>query len=90
LDRPGPGLPRNEAGARLGRRLLQRQKNKIPGFLTKTAGTPHTGGKPDVTRELRNHGSGFVEDALVVGFVGGDDVVGAEFLLGVDAGAMLV
>jgi hypothetical protein len=25
--------------------------------------------------------SGFVEDALVVGFVGGDDVVGAEFFL---------
>jgi hypothetical protein len=25
---------------------------------------------------------GFVEDALVVSFVGGDDVVGAEFFLG--------
>src|SRR5260370_17205641 len=30
-------------------------------------------------------GSGFVEDALVIGFVGGDHVVGAEFFLGVDA-----
>src|SRR5258708_40209879 len=29
---------------------------------------------------------GFLEDALVVGFVGGDDVVGAEFFLGVEAG----
>jgi hypothetical protein len=29
--------------------------------------------------------SGFVEDALVVVFVGGDDVVGAEFFLGVEA-----
>src|SRR5260370_34743788 len=29
--------------------------------------------------------SGFAEDALVVGFVGGDDVVGAEFLFGVEA-----
>src|SRR6266481_7019229 len=34
----------------------------------------------------RNRWSGFVEDALVVGFVGGDDVVSAEFFLGVDAG----
>ncbi len=34
--------------------------------------------------------SGFVEDAFVVGLVGGDDVVGAELFLGVDAGAMLV
>src|SRR5713226_2472431 len=33
-----------------------------------------------------NHGLGFAEDALVVGLVGGDDVVGAEFFLGVDAG----
>jgi hypothetical protein len=30
--------------------------------------------------------SGFFEDALVVVFVGGDDVVGAEIVLGVDAG----
>jgi hypothetical protein len=30
-------------------------------------------------------GSGFVEDAFVIGFVGGDYVVGAEFFLGVDA-----
>src|SRR5271168_1129489 len=30
--------------------------------------------------------SGFGEDAFVVVFVGGDDVVGAEFFLGVDAG----
>jgi hypothetical protein len=30
--------------------------------------------------------SGFAEDALVVGFVGGDDVVGAVVFLGVDAG----
>ncbi len=33
-------------------------------------------------------GSGFVEDALVVGLVGGDDVVGAEVFLGVDAGGL--
>src|SRR5258708_10307635 len=33
-------------------------------------------------------GSGFVEDALVIGFVGGDDVVGAEFFLGVDASGL--
>src|SRR5260370_41484881 len=32
--------------------------------------------------------SGFAEDALVVGFVGGDDVVGAEFLFGVDGGGL--
>src|SRR6266849_2067421 len=32
-------------------------------------------------------GSGFVEDALVVVFVGGDDVVGAEFLFGVETGS---
>src|SRR5229473_5035885 len=30
--------------------------------------------------------SGFGEDALVVGLVGGDYVVGAEFFLGVEAG----
>jgi hypothetical protein len=30
--------------------------------------------------------SGFFEDAFVVVFVGGDDVVGAEFVLGVEAG----
>jgi hypothetical protein len=30
--------------------------------------------------------SGFIEDALVVGLVGGDDIVGAEVFLGVDAG----
>src|SRR5260370_36120054 len=29
--------------------------------------------------------AGFVEDALVIGFVGGDDVVGAEVFLGMDA-----
>jgi hypothetical protein len=33
-----------------------------------------------------SQGSGFVEDALVVVFVGGDDVVGVEFFLGVEAG----
>src|SRR6266478_522902 len=38
------------------------------------------------TTEKPNHGSGFLEDALVVGFVGGDYVVGAEFFLGVEAG----
>ncbi len=32
--------------------------------------------------------SGFVEDALLVVFVGEDDVVGAEFFLGVDAGGL--
>src|SRR4029077_14416893 len=32
--------------------------------------------------------SGFGEDALVVGLVGGDDVVGAEFFLGVEAGGL--
>jgi hypothetical protein len=31
-------------------------------------------------------GSGLFQDAAVVGFVGGDDVVGAEFFLGVKAG----
>ncbi len=31
-------------------------------------------------------GSGFAEDALVVGLVGVDDVVGAELFLGVEAG----
>ncbi len=31
-------------------------------------------------------GSGFGEDALVIGLVDGDDVVGAEFFAGVDAG----
>jgi hypothetical protein len=31
-------------------------------------------------------GGGLFQDAAVVGFVGGDYVVGAEFLLGVDAG----
>jgi hypothetical protein len=31
--------------------------------------------------------TGFGEDALVAGLVGGDDVVGAEFLFGVDAGS---
>jgi len=35
-----------------------------------------------------NQGSGFGEDALVVVFVGGDDVVGAEFFLGVEAGGL--
>ena len=38
------------------------------------------------TTEKPNHGSGFLEDALVVGFVGGDYVVGAEIFLGVEAG----
>src|SRR5260370_620623 len=33
-------------------------------------------------------GSGFVEDALVIGVVGGDDVVGAEFFLGVDGSGL--
>src|SRR5258708_35465669 len=33
-------------------------------------------------------GSGFVEDALVIGFVGGADGVGAEFFLGVDASGL--
>jgi hypothetical protein len=32
-----------------------------------------------------NQGSGFGEDALEVVFVGGDDGVGAEFFLGVEA-----
>ncbi len=32
------------------------------------------------------HGSGFGEDAFVVALVGGDDGVGAEFFLGVEAG----
>src|SRR5437879_11929009 len=40
------------------------------------------------TTEKPNHGSGFVEDALVVGFVGGDDVVGAEIFLGIEAGGL--
>ena len=31
---------------------------------------------------------GFGEDALVVVFVGGDDVVGAVFLFGIDAGGL--
>jgi hypothetical protein len=31
-------------------------------------------------------GSGFVEDALVVALIGGDDVVGAVVFLGVEAG----
>lgn len=34
---------------------------------------------------LRAGGGGLFEDAAVVGFVGGDDVVGAEFFLGVNA-----
>jgi hypothetical protein len=38
------------------------------------------------TAEEFNHRSGFAEDAFVVVFVGGDDVVGAEFFLGVEAG----
>ncbi len=38
------------------------------------------------TTEKPKHGSGFGEDAFVIGFVGGGDVVGAEFFLGVDAG----
>ena len=35
--------------------------------------------------ELRAGGGGLFQDAAVIGFVGGDDVVGAEFFLGVDA-----
>jgi len=35
---------------------------------------------------MQSGGSGFVVDALVVVFVGGDDGVGAEFFLGVEAG----
>jgi hypothetical protein len=38
------------------------------------------------TPENVGQSSGFVEDALVVVFVGGDDVVGAEVFLGVEAG----
>src|SRR6266436_5115665 len=37
--------------------------------------------------EASRRESGFAEDALVVVFVGGDDVVGADFFLGVDAAA---
>jgi hypothetical protein len=37
-----------------------------------------------LTAEVRNQRLGFVEDALVVVFVGGDDIVGAEIFLGVD------
>jgi hypothetical protein len=37
---------------------------------------------------LRAGGGGLFQDAAVVGFVGGDDVVGAEFFLGVNAGGM--
>ena len=38
------------------------------------------------TTENVGQGSGFSEDALVVGLVGGDDVVGAEIFLGAAAG----
>jgi hypothetical protein len=43
-------------------------------------------------RTLGNVGrnSGFGEDALVVVFVGGDDVVGAEVFLGVDVGGLAI
>ncbi len=38
------------------------------------------------TPENFGQSSGLVEDAFVAVFVGGDDVVGAEVFLGVDAG----
>jgi hypothetical protein len=41
-------------------------------------------------RDLSQPTSGFVEDALVAVFLGGDDVVGAEFFLGVDAGGLAI
>jgi len=40
----------------------------------------------DTDCEHRGRHLGFGKDALVVGFVGGDDVVGAEFLFGMEAG----
>ena len=50
-----------------------------------------TRGKEEVTRTCGGRvkrPSGFGEDAFVVVFVDGDDVVGAEFFPGVDAGAL--
>jgi hypothetical protein len=50
-------------------------------FVGKEGVAPTCGGRVE-------RGSGFGEDALVVGLVDGDDVVGAEFLFGVGAGAL--
>src|SRR5216684_8389820 len=41
----------------------------------------------DFRNSCRARSSGFGEEALVVVFVGGDDVVGAEVFLGVEAGS---
>src|SRR5713226_10502404 len=65
------------------------QYSRVGIFIWATCDLPRRGAACCApTTKDHDNGSGFGEDASVVVFVGGDDVVGAEFFLGVDAGGL--